>query len=204
MIAIIDYGMGNIGSVKNAVEYLGYDVMVPKEQEDLNSASHIILPGVGAFSDGMKNLTDLGLIEILKKEVLENHKPFLGLCLGMQLLATFGEEGGPSQGLGWIKGEVKRLDLDETKFKIPHMGWNDVFPKKDSILFKGIQRPIFYFVHSYHFITSEKRVISAEVEYGMRLVAAVEHNNIFGLQFHTEKSQQEGLNVLNNFLCYSS
>ena len=202
MIAVIDYGMGNVGSVKNAVNSLGKEVIIPKTKNDLKSASHIILPGVGSFADGMRNLENLDFIETLNKEVIENHTPFLGLCLGMQLLAESGDEGGPSKGLGWLKGSVKRFQVDGKKYKIPHVGWNDVFPKKNSILFKNVNRPIFYFVHSYHFRMEEKSSIAAESEYGERFVSALEKNNIFGLQFHTEKSQKDGLKVLENFLFF--
>ena len=199
MISIVDYGMGNVGSVKNAVEYLGHDVIIPKTKEDFEKSSHIILPGVGSFADGMKNLSQAGFIEILNEQVLTNQKPFLGLCLGLQILADIGEEGGLTKGLGWIKGKVSRFNIEKS-YKIPHMGWNDVIIKKNSILFNGIENPIFYFVHSYHFTPDDKSVISAEAEYGEKFVAAVEKDNIFGLQFHTEKSQQEGINTLDNFL----
>ena len=199
MISIIDYGMGNVGSVKNAVEYLGYDVVIPKTKEDFEKSSHIILPGVGSFADGMKNLSQAGYIEILNEEVLTKKKPFLGLCLGLQILADIGEEGGLTKGLGWIKGKVSRFKIEKS-YKIPHIGWNDVTIKKNSILFNGIEKPIFYFVHSFHFTPDDKSVISAEAEYGEKFVAGVEKNNIFGLQFHTEKSQQEGINTLDNFL----
>lgn len=202
MIAIIDYGMGNVGSVKNAVKALGYDGVISKRKEDIQNASHIILPGVGSFADGMKNLSDMGFIEVLNDEVLKKHKPFLGLCLGMEVLAESGEEGGYTKGLGWIKGDVKRFIVDDTKFKIPHVGWNDITPKENSLLFKNIRQPIFYFVHSYHFIPKDYSVVSAEAEHGEKFVAAVEKDNIFGLQFHTEKSQRDGLKVLENFLTF--
>lgn len=199
MIAIIDYGMGNVGSVANAIHSLGKEVIIPKTKNDFEAASHIILPGVGSFAEGMKNLENLGYVDILNNEVIKNHKPFLGLCLGMQLLADFGDEGGPSKGLGWIEGSVKKLETKKD-FKIPHIGWNDIFPRKDSLLFQNVIQPIFYFVHSYHFLTKETSSIAAEFEYGKRFVAAIEKENIFGLQFHTEKSQSEGLKVLENFL----
>jgi len=199
MISIIDYGMGNIGSVRNAVEFLGYDVIIPNTREDFEKSSHIIMPGVGSFFDGMLNLKKLGFIEILNEQVISNHKPFLGLCLGMQILAEIGEEGGLTQGLGWIKGKVSKLQLGP-EYKIPHMGWNDLILKNNSKLFSGISRLTYYFVHSYHFEPENENVISAETEYGKKIVAAIEQDNIFGLQFHTEKSQQEGINTLANFL----
>ena len=200
MISIIDYGMGNIGSVSNAVKLLGYDIVIPKDKSDIKNSTHIILPGVGSFSDGMKNLQKMKFVDILTEEVLDNKKPFLGLCLGMQILVDDGEEGGHTLGLGWISGTVKKLQIDETKFRIPHVGWNDIFPRTTSILFHNIQTPIFYFVHSYQFLVRDNACISAECEYGTKFVAAVEKDNIFGLQFHTEKSQREGLKVLENFL----
>jgi len=203
MIAVLDYGMGNTGSVVNAVNSLGFKAIVTTSKDDLKKASHIILPGVGSFNEGMKNLHKLDFFETLNSEVVNNHKPFLGLCLGMQLLAENGEEGGPTEGLGWIKGLVKRLDIDEKNFKIPHVGWNDVFPKENSILFQNIETPIFYFVHSYYFDVYEKSSVAGESDYGMIFPTAIEKNNIFGLQFHTEKSQREGLKVLENFIRFS-
>lgn len=200
MIVIIDYGMGNVGSVKNAIEALGGSAAISGKKDDLENSSHIILPGVGAFGDGMKNLREAGLVDILSKEVLEKKKPFLGLCLGMQLLADKGEEGGEKQGLGWIKGRVRRFSVDESKFKVPHIGWNDVFALENAKLFAGIKRSIFYFVHSFHLVLEEENIATAYAEHGERFVAAVEKDNIFGLQFHPEKSQKEGLKVLENFL----
>jgi glutamine amidotransferase len=199
MISIIDYGMGNIGSVRNAVEFLGYDVIIPKTRDDFEKSSHIILPGVGSFSDGMKNLHELGFVEILNDQVILKKKPFLGLCLGMQILADLGEEGGLTKGLGWISGKVTRLNLG-SGYKVPHMGWNDLILHHNSKLFSGISRPTYYFVHSYHFEPKNYDVVSAETEYDKKIVAAIERDNIYGLQFHTEKSQQEGINTLDNFL----
>lgn len=222
-VVIIDYGMGNVGSVKNALTFLGQEAVVSLNPEDLERATHLILPGVGAFADGMKNLNSTGLVTVLESEVLKRRKPILGLCLGMQLLASAGEEGGLHKGLGWIKGRVQRFKVDGKLYKVPHVGWNDVYPVRSqtpgvsvdagvhrtsngvyprdrATLFQGVKRPIFYFVHSYHLVPEDKSIIAAETEYGGKFVAAVEKDNIFGLQFHPEKSQQEGLKVLENFL----
>lgn len=199
-VVIIDYGMGNVGSVKNALTFLGYEAVVSLNPQDLERASYFILPGVGAFADGMKNLAESGLLPALESEVLTKKKPILGLCLGMQLFASAGEEGGLHKGLGWIKGRVQRFKVDEKLYKVPHVGWNDVHPRDRATLFLGVKRPIFYFVHSYHLTPEDKSIVAAQSEYGEKFVAAIEKDNIFGLQFHPEKSQQEGLKVLENFL----
>lgn len=201
-IVIIDYGMGNVGSLKNALDFLGMDALLSRKTEDLRKASHIILPGVGAFNDGMNNLKKFGLIPVLKEEVLKRKKPLLGICLGLQLLAEKGEEGGVHEGLGFIKGTVRRFRVDKEKFRIPHIGWNDVSPKGDSILFDGISSTVFYFVHSFFLEPVQKEVIAATCLYGEEFTAAIRHKNIFGTQFHPEKSQKSGLALLQNFISY--
>lgn len=200
MIVVIDYNMGNIGSVKNALKHLGVEAVISNKKAEIEKATHLILPGVGAFDDGVKKLKELGLIEILKIEVLEKKKPFLGICLGMQLLAEEGEENGNHQGLGWIKGKVRRFQVSEEVLRLPHIGWNDVSPKEDSLLFRDTNPQIFYFVHSYFLEPEEKEIISASCEYGERFAAAIQKNNIFGVQFHPEKSQKSGLALLKNFI----
>ncbi len=202
-IVIIDYGMGNVGSVKNALEFLGVKVSVSSDPGDLEKASHIILPGVGAFGDGIGNLKRIGLVEILEKEVLEKKKPFLGICLGLQLLAEEGEEGGLNKGLGWIAGRVRRFQVDTKIFRIPHVGWNDVFSKEETTLFKEITPKIFYFVHSYVLVPKDKNVVVATCQYGEEFAAAIQKENIFGVQFHPEKSQKSGLMLLKNFINYA-
>lgn len=199
MILIVDYGMGNVGSVKNAVTVLGFDAVISRATEDIKKASHIILPGVGAFKEGMENLETFGLVEILADAVLKDKKPFLGICLGMEMLAEYGEEAGSHRGLGWIKGRAKRLNVGQTG-RLPHVGWNDVILESDSTLFRGIKRPIFYFLHSYHLVAEDRSIVTAYSEYGERFVAAVQKGNILGVQFHPEKSQRNGLKVLENFL----
>lgn len=203
MTVIIDYGMGNLFSVENALKHLGAEVKISNTEEDIQTADKIILPGVGAFPDGMKNLKNLGIIEILEEAVFENKKPILGICLGMQLLATEGEEDSPTMGLGWIAGRVRRFDIDENHFRLPHVGWNDIVPRKDTFLFRGVERPTFYFVHSYHLVPEDNSVVAATCAYGEDFVTAVQKDNIIGVQFHPEKSQRSGLRVLKNFIDYT-
>jgi len=201
MVVIIDYGMGNLFSVQNALRVLKADAVISKDPEDLKNASHIILPGVGAFPDGMKNLKASGFVEILKREVLENKKPFLGICLGMQMLASIGEEHVKTEGLGLIPGAVRSFQVPEKEFRIPHVGWNDAYPTEaGKVLFDGVDQNVFYFVHSYHFVPDDTSTVAAWCDYGECFVAAVRKDNIFGVQFHPEKSQKNGLMVLENFL----
>ncbi len=200
MIVIVDYGMGNVGSVKNALTLLGAEVVISNKKADIEQSTHIILPGVGAFGDGMRRLRESSAIGVLRREVLEKKKPFLGVCLGMQLLATKGDEGGIHEGLGWIPGNVRRFDIDENKFRVPHIGWNDVVCERESSLFSDISSPVFYFVHSYIFVPSDAATVTARCEYGEPFAAAVEMDNIRGVQFHPEKSQKSGLTLLCNFI----
>lgn len=200
MISIIDYNMGNVKSVKNALAALGYDCVISRKKKDLENSSHLILPGVGAFVDGMKNLEKFGLTGILNEQVLNKKKPILGICLGMQMMAETGEEGKKSHGLGWVKGTVRRFKVDEKKYPIPHVGWNDVVPSAGSVLFKNIEKNIFYFVHSYFLVPENKKLVAGLTDYGEKFTSAVQDKNIFGVQFHPEKSQQAGLKLLENFL----
>ncbi|MBU1014877.1 imidazole glycerol phosphate synthase subunit HisH [Patescibacteria group bacterium] len=202
MIALIDYNMGNLQSVVNAFQLLREDMRVTQNPEDVRKADAIVLPGVGAFGDGMKNLDKLGLIPVLQEEVRERKKPFLGICLGMQLAAREGTEHGIHQGLGWLDGRVERIEPGPSSYKIPHMGWNNLFVKKDTGLFSGIEDAVYYFVHSYSFCPApgEEESVAATCWHGKEVVAAVEKENIFGVQFHPEKSQGAGLKLLENFL----
>ena len=202
-VTVIDCGMGNQGSVLNALRFLGVPASLSRDENALASATHLILPGVGAFQDGMERLRRFGLIPPLQREVFEKKKPFLGICLGMQLLASVGEEGGEERGLGWIPGRVRRFRVDEKKFRVPHIGWNDVAPKEGSPLFAGIASRVFYFVHSYIFLPTERAAVEAACDYGENFPAAVRNGNIFGAQFHPEKSQKSGLALLSNFLQYA-
>jgi glutamine amidotransferase len=201
MITIVNYKLGNLFSVAKAFESFGGEVRISSEPSDLRAATHIVLPGVGAFPHGMDNLREAGLIEVLNEEVIEKKKPFLGICLGLQLLAEKGYENGESAGLGWVKGIVKRLEVESAGLKVPHIGWNNLEVKKDSRLFAGVKPTAdFYFVHSYALHPEEESDIAATTEYGTKIVAAIERGNIYAVQFHPEKSQEAGLKLLENFL----
>ena len=200
-IVVIDYEMGNTDSVVRALEKCGANVFLSNKKNDLETASHIILPGVGAFNKGMKNILRLGLKQNLEQQVIKNKIPFLGICLGMQLLATKGYEHGENSGLGWIEGSVKLFSPTSKNERIPHIGWNEVNYNKDITLFSGIDiSSDFYFVHSYHFLCKNPSNIIAKTPYCGKFVSAVKKNNIYGVQFHPEKSQVFGHMLLKNFL----
>ncbi len=199
MITIIDYGLGNVFSMKNALDVIGVPVCISREPKDIESAEKLILPGVGAFKDGMENLARFGLIAPLTRQVVHEKKPILGVCLGMQLFASMGEEHGQVEGLGWIEGNARRFTVDESRFRIPHIGWNEVFPRTGAKLFEEHTHPVFYFAHSFHLVPKDPSVISAQGDYGEPFVASIEKENIFGVQFHPEKSQQAGLTLLERF-----
>lgn len=203
-IAVVDYGMGNLHSVSKALETVGANVVIATKPADLRTADRIVLPGVGSFAEGMRQLHARGLSEALTNEVIREEKPFLGICLGMQLAATLGEEHGQTRGLGWIDGTVQRLDSKDKSIKVPHMGWNDIGLTRESALFQGVRGPLtFYFVHSYHFIPLDKTFISAVCDHGGPFAAVIEKENIHLVQFHPEKSQTLGLKVLENFLAFN-
>ncbi len=195
MIAIVDYGMGNLRSVQKAFEYLGYDAAITDQTKSLAEASHIVLPGVGAFRDAIAALKQKGLDEVIKKEVAKG-KPFLGICLGMQMLFDKSLEDGEYEGLGLIGGEVVRF---ETELKIPHIGWNTLFYNKRTQLFNGIEDNNFYFVHSYHAAKVAKEDVETTCVYGYEFVSSVNRDNVWGVQFHPEKSGDTGLRLLKNF-----
>jgi len=199
--AIIDYGMGNLDSVARAIEECRGEAVITSWGEDLKKANYIILPGVGAFGDGMRNIRDLGLDRTIREEVLQNEIPFLGICLGMQLLASRGYEGGETTGLDLIPGEVVRFEPDEPGVKIPHIGWNEVVFEKSHPLFGEIPSgKNFYFVHSYHFVCENQEDVLSTTPYCGGFVSAVQRRNVMGVQFHPEKSLQVGLKLLSNFL----
>jgi len=195
-VAIIDYDMGNVASVQKALNYLGISNSITRDFDDIKIADCILLPGVGAFQQGMSNLEQFGLTELLTDQVLTNNKPFLGICLGMQLIATTGYEPVKTPGLNWIQGTVVKIPSNGKR--IPHMGWNDITATK-SIYLNNLSDPNFYFIHSYHFQVEDESVVSSTIEYGETLVSSIEKDNIFATQFHPEKSQKTGLNVLKNF-----
>lgn len=204
MIAIIDCGLSNLHSIAKAIEFVGGEVVVSQKRDDIERAEKIVLPGVGAFDKGMKNLKKLGLLKVLNKEVLKKGKPFLGICLGMQLLAKEGHENGKNKGLGWIDATVKILEAKNKraeKLIVPHMGWDDVVLDLNVPLFKGLNKASdFYFVHSYCMDLKDKSLAVAECDYDGNFAAAILKKNIFAVQFHPEKSQKNGLIILKNFV----
>jgi len=192
--------MGNLRSVQKAFEKIGCNAIISNDKETIQNATKLVLPGVGAFKDGMKHLQELNLIDILNKKVLEDKTPILGICLGMQLLSNKSYENGETTGLGWIDAEVVKFEFDNTNLKIPHVGWNEViFQDNNNTLFSHIENhKDFYFVHSYYFKPNED-VIIATTEYGFEFTSAINKDNIFATQFHPEKSQANGLQILKNF-----
>lgn len=195
MIAIIDYGAGNLKNVAKAFDFLGVENIVTSDIDTIKNADKIVLPGVGAFGEGMASLTRAGLDKVLK-DAVKSGKPLLGICLGMQMLFDESEESPGVKGLGILKGKIVKLpklgDL-----KIPHMGWNDLTCRGK--LFEGLEKPFVYFVHSYYLQAEDKSVVSAKAHYGIDIEVAVEKDNVFGCQFHPEKSGEEGLKILSNF-----
>lgn len=195
MIAIIDYGMGNLRSVQKAFELLGHDAIITSDSNEIQSCSHIVLPGVGAFKDAIKALKDKNLDELIVEQT-QKGKPFLGICLGMQMLFDKSYEDGEYEGLGLIHGEVRRFT---TNLKVPHIGWNTLTLKKQTALFEGIQDMNFYFVHSYHADKVNCEDIETICNYDYGFVASVNKGKIWGVQFHPEKSGDTGLKLLKNF-----
>lgn len=200
MIAVIDYGMGNIASILNMYKRIDRrDVFLTKDPAVINSADKIILPGVGAFDNGMKNLHESGLIPLLNERVLKEKIPVLGICLGMQLLFDKSEEG-KEAGLGWIEGEVYKFQQNETSsLKIPHMGWNYITPVNSSPLFERESKMKFYFVHSYYARCKNAENVIATCDYNGKFDCAVQKRNIYGVQFHPEKSHKFGMDLLDRF-----
>jgi imidazole glycerol-phosphate synthase subunit HisH len=203
MIAIIDYDMGNLRSVQKAFEKVGHPTIVARDPKVIRDASHTVLPGVGAFPDAMRNLERFGLISPIMKGI-EQGKPFLGLCLGLQLLFTESEEFGTHRGLDVVKGRTVRFQKSrngtKSKLSIPHMGWNTIQIKTPSPIFKDVPNgSYFYFVHSYYVKPEDNRWISTTTEYGVEFASSIWKDNIFACQFHPEKSQEQGLKLLARF-----
>lgn len=200
-IVIIDYKMGNLRSVQKAFEKIGSKALIANDLQTIQDADKLVLPGVGAFKDGMKHLNELGLIDILNKKVIEEKTPILGICLGMQLLSNKSYENGETEGLGWIKAEVVKFHFTEQNLKIPHVGWNELkLSDPSNELFQGLNnKEDFYFVHSYYFKANEPVTIGT-TDYGFEFISAVNKNNIYATQFHPEKSQSVGLKILENFI----
>ncbi len=200
MIAVVDYNLGNHGSILNMLRKIGAEAVISSEPDVISKADKIILPGVGAFDHGMANITSLGLIACLQSAALERRVSVLGICLGMHLMTGRSEEG-ESRGLGWIDGESVRFTFDpqKTGLRIPHMGWNTVSVKKNDSLFAGLDEPRFYFVHSYHVSLADQEDTLATTTHGYEFVSAFQRDNLYATQFHPEKSHRFGLGLLKNF-----
>lgn len=199
MVAIIDYGAGNLMSVKKALDYLGYDSEITMDREKILSASHIILPGVGSFGDAMASIRELGLEDTIKTAA-SGEKPFLGICLGLQLLFEESEESPDVKGLGVFKGRIVTIPKD-MGLKVPHIGWNSVSLKKTNGIFNGIkENSYFYFVHSYYLKDAQSDVVAGVTDYGVKIQCAVQRGLVCATQFHPEKSGEVGLQLLRNFM----
>ena len=199
MMHIIDYGMGNLGSVRNMIKYLGFQSKITSEVEEIKSAEKLILPGVGSFDNGMARIGELGLQSILDKMALEKKIPILGICLGMQLMTKRSEEG-TTMGLGWIDAETVRIDPNGKKIKVPHMGWNNVSIMKSNPLVKDMDpESRFYFVHSYHVKCKDSVDVIGKTKYGTDFTSIICKENVFGCQFHPEKSHRFGMKIFKNF-----
>lgn len=200
-IAIVDYGMGNLNSVKRNLDRMRADAVVTFDRKVIAESDKLILPGVGHFGKAMANLRELNLIDTLNEAVLSKKKPILGICLGMQLMAQRSEEG-DAEGLGWFDAEVVKFQVsDKLKYKIPHMGWNQIFLKNESPLMRKIPEfSEFYFVHSYYVKVNQQPDLLNETEYDCRFASAIERENIFGVQYHPEKSHDTGAQLIKNFI----
>lgn len=198
MLLIIDYGLGNLVSVKNMFKKLGVPAVISDNISEIESAEKLILPGVGAFDNGMNLIKQKGLIDVLNKRVLVDKTPILGICLGMQLLTKSSEEG-KEKGLGWIDADTIKFTFDNKELKIPHMGWNYIQVKKQNKLISTEGKHRFYFVHSYYVKCHNENDIIATCDYGNEFTCVLNHGNIYGAQFHPEKSLKFGMEVLNNF-----
>ena len=199
MIAIIDYDAGNMRSVEKALQALGEETVITRDRDEILSADRVILPGVGAFGDAMEKLHQYGLVEIIR-QVVQNGTPFLGICLGLQLLFEESEESQGVPGLGILKGKIRRIP-NTPGLKIPHMGWNSLILRPGTRLFSGLgEDPYVYFVHSYYLEAADPEIVAASADYGVVIHAAVESGNVFACQFHPEKSSDTGLQILKNFI----
>jgi len=201
-ICILNFGMGNLGSVRNALRFLGVDARIVSDADSIQAADAFILPGVGAFGEAMYNLTRLGVIRALEKQVIGRGKPLLGICLGLQLLAEDSREKGFNKGLGWIEGHVVPVEGD-ARNRVPHVGWNGIDHTGDPTFLKIDQQASFYFDHSFHLECHPRRVI-ATCAHARTMVAAIRHRNVVATQFHPEKSQRNGLKLLRNFVHFCS
>jgi glutamine amidotransferase len=199
MTTIINYNLGNPKSIKNMLSYLGIDAVISDDLNTLKSADRLILPGVGHFVHGMNQLNNLGFTDVIKEHALTHQKSILGICLGMQLLTNFSEEG-DVEGLSLINAQTKKFQLQDQSLKIPHMGWNEVSWQKESPILNGLSEKLrYYFVHSYFVECNNQNDVLGATHYGQDFVSAFQHDNIIGMQFHPEKSHQFGMELLQNF-----
>ena len=203
MVAIIDYDAGNIKSVEKAFEYLGADTVVTRDPKEIIRGDRVVLPGVGAFGDAMNRIREYGLVDVIK-EVTDRQVPFLGICLGQQLLFDSSDESEGCAGLGILRGKILRIpdrDSSGNSYKIPQIGWNNLKVSPDGRLFKGLpENPYVYFVHSYYLKAEDRGIVKATIEYNVTVDASVECGNVFACQFHPEKSAEVGMQILKNFL----
>lgn len=200
MITIVDYGMGNVGSIKNMLKYIGKESTITSDPDKIYKASKLILPGVGSFDIAMRNIEKHNLLEVLNLKALKEKIPILGICLGMQILTNDSEEG-ISKGLGWINANTKKFKLNETKFKIPHMGWNTVKVANENLLSKQFHTDTrFYFVHSYFVKVNDEKNSILKTQYHINFDSAINNDNIYGVQFHPEKSHKNGMQLFKNFI----
>lgn len=200
-IVIINYGVGNIGSIANMLNRVGIKAIYSADPDDINTADKLILPGVGAFDTGMAQLKNSQLIPLLEKKIIQQHVPVLGICLGMQLLFEQSEEG-QEPGLGWLKGKCVKFSFpaDNHQLKVPHMGWNQAAPAHGHSLYKTLEAARFYFVHSYHVMCEDVNDVLSMTHHGYPFASAVNRGNVFGVQFHPEKSHRYGMTLLKNFV----
>jgi glutamine amidotransferase len=201
MVGILDYGMGNLRSVRNAFESLGVSVEMIETPQKIDQVDRIVLPGVGAFTACMANLHSKNFVSALHQSVIEQKKPILGICLGMQVMARQGFEGQPCEGLGWFDAEVRKIVTGHPSLRVPQVGWNEIEFRADSPLFQGLpSKSDVYFVHSYQMHCANPADVEATCEHGEKITAAIRKKNIFATQFHPEKSQDHGLKIIENFL----
>lgn len=198
MIAIIDYGIGNLKSIYNMFKKVGVESIITSDIETIKNADKYLLPGVGSFDYGINSLKSASFFKTLENEVLENKKPILGICLGMQLLTNSSEEG-KEKGLCWIDAQTIKFDLEDKSLSIPHMGWNKVNATNNNDIFKNLEENRFYFVHSYHVVCNNQKNVLATFNYGKTFTCSIYKDNIYGVQFHPEKSHRFGMQLLRNF-----
>ncbi len=203
MITIVDYGLGNLASIKNMIKKVGGEATISSNLEEIGNASKLILPGVGAFNKGMENISNMGLQSILNKKVLEDRVPILGICLGMQLLTNYSEEG-DVKGLGWIDAKTARFRLSSKILKVPHMGWADIsINQKQHPIFSGLEDTIrYYFVHSYYVRCKSEKNVLCTAKHEIDFACGIVKDNIIGFQFHPEKSHKFGMTLLKNYIDY--